>query len=128
MVAPMSFDMGVVFLHWDFYDRRGGKKTIKGDDLIMINEYKNLPYKPEIKPQMIRYIRLSRNLTQAAVAEKLGVSQRMISEYESGNIEDFSPNVYARVEELKRRYRIDRVEIDSYRKLMEIKSRRGYKV
>ena len=36
------------------------------------NEYKNLPYKPEIKPQMLKYIRLSRNLTQAAVAEKLG--------------------------------------------------------
>lgn len=94
----------------------------------MINEYKNLPYKPEIKPQMLRYIRLSRNLTQAAVAEKLGVSQRMISEYESGNVEDFSPNVYTRVEELKRRYRIDRVEIEAYRKLIEIKARRGYKV
>lgn len=94
----------------------------------MIGDYSHLPYKPEIKPVMLKWIRLSRNLTQAAVAEKLGVSQRMISEYESGNIEDFSPNVYARVEELKRRYRIDRVEIDSYRKLMEIKSRRGYKV
>ncbi|EJS11196.1 helix-turn-helix domain-containing protein [Bacillus mycoides] len=92
------------------------------------NDYSNLPYKPEIKPQMLKYIRLSRNLTQAEVAEKLGVSQKMISDYENGKIEDFSPNVYARVEEIKRRYRIDRVEIDSYRKLIEIKARRGYKV
>ncbi|MDR4169544.1 helix-turn-helix domain-containing protein [Bacillus nitratireducens] len=94
----------------------------------MIGDYRNLPYKPEIKPQMLRYIRLSRNLTQAAVAEKLGVSQRMVSEYESGSIEDFSPNVYARVRELVRAYRIDRYEIESYKKLMEIKARRGYKV
>ncbi|MEI2310045.1 helix-turn-helix domain-containing protein [Bacillus nitratireducens] len=94
----------------------------------MIGDYRNLPYKPEIKPQMLRYIRLSRNLTQAAVAEKLGVSQRMVSEYESGSIEDFSPNVYACVRELVRAYRIDRYEIESYKKLMEIKARRGYKV
>ncbi|WP_416054697.1 helix-turn-helix domain-containing protein [Bacillus paranthracis] len=94
----------------------------------MLEDYKNLPYKPEIKPQMLRYIRLSRNLKQTDVAEKLGVSQRMISEYESGNVEDFSPNVYARVRELVRRYRIDRMEIEAYRKLIEIKARRGYKV
>ncbi|AKR34237.1 helix-turn-helix transcriptional regulator [Bacillus cereus] len=94
----------------------------------MIGNYKNLPYRPEIKPQMLKWIRLSRNLTQSDVAKKLGVSQRMISEYESGNVEDFSPNVYARVEELKRRYRVSREEIDSYRKLMEIKARRGYQV
>ncbi|EJS52239.1 MULTISPECIES: helix-turn-helix domain-containing protein [Bacillus cereus group] len=94
----------------------------------MIGDYKNLPYRPEIKPQMLKWIRLSRNLTQSDVAKKLGVSQRMISEYESGNVEDFSPNVYARVEELKRRYRVSREEIDSYRKLMEIKARRGYQV
>ncbi|WP_412839609.1 helix-turn-helix domain-containing protein [Bacillus paranthracis] len=92
------------------------------------NDYSNLPSKPEIKPQMLRYIRLSRNLTQTSVAEKLGVSQKMISDYENGKYEDFSPNVYARVRELVRAYRIDRYEIDSYRKLMEIKSRRGYKV
>lgn len=92
------------------------------------NEYKNLPYKPEIKPQMLKYIRLSRNLTQISVAEKLGVSQKMISDYENGKYEDFSPNVYARVRELVRAYRIDRYEIESYKKLMEIKSRRGYKV
>ncbi|HDR7461835.1 TPA: helix-turn-helix transcriptional regulator [Bacillus toyonensis] len=94
----------------------------------MIGDYKNLPYRPEIKPQMLKWIRLSRNLTQSDVAKKLGVSQRMISEYESGNVEDFSPNVYARVEELKRRFRVSREEIDSYRKLMEIKARRGYQV
>lgn len=122
-----------VILMWGlFLYQQKGKKLIKlptKGDLIMIgNEYSNLPYKPEIKPQMLRYIRISRNLTQSDVAAKLGVSQRMISEYESGNVEDFSPNVYARVEELKRRYRIDRVEIDSYRKLIEIKARRGYKV
>ncbi|ONG80142.1 transcriptional regulator [Bacillus cereus] len=92
------------------------------------NEYKNLPYKPELKPKMLRYIRLSRNLTQTEVGEKLGVSQRMISEYESGNVENFSPNVYARVRELVRAYRIDRYEIESYKKLMEIKVRRGYRV
>jgi transcriptional regulator with XRE-family HTH domain len=94
----------------------------------MMGDYRNLPYKPEIKPVYLKWIRLSRNLTQQEVAEKLGVSQRMVSKYESGEVEDFSPAVYARVEELKRRYRIDRLEIDAYRKLAEIKARRGYKV
>lgn len=92
------------------------------------NDYKNLPYKPEIKPQMLKWIRLSRNLTQTDVAAKLGISQKMISDYENGKVEDFSPLVYSKVRELVRACRIDRFEIESYKKLMEIKARRNYKV
>ncbi len=127
----MSFDVGVMFR--TSRRRKGINATnatneYKGDLIMIGNEYSNLPYKPEIKPQMLRYIRLSRNITQTTVAAKLGVSQKMISDYENGKYEDFSPNVYARVRELVRAYRIDRYEIESYKKLMEIKARRGYKV
>lgn len=87
-----------------------------------------MKYKPEIKPVMLKWIRLSRNLSQSDVAEKLEISQKMISDYENGKYEDFSPNVYARVRELIRAYRVDRFELESYKKLMEIKGRRGYKV
>lgn len=122
------------FLMWGlfFVPAEGGTgintTTDKGVMKMIGNDYSNLPYKPEIKPQMLKYIRLSRNITQTTVAEKLGVSQKMISDYENGKYEDFSPNVYARVRELVRAYRISRYEIDSYKKLMEIKARRGYKV
>ncbi|MGR5920896.1 helix-turn-helix domain-containing protein [Bacillus paranthracis] len=92
------------------------------------SEYKGMKYKPEIKPVMLKWIRLSRNLSQSDVAEKLEISQKMISDYENGKYEDFSPNVYARVRELIRAYRVDRFELESYKKLMEIKGRRGYKV
>ncbi len=124
----MSFDVGVMFRT---SRRRKGINTTneyKGDLIVIGNEYKNLPYKPEIKPQMLRYIRLSRNITQTTVAEKLGISQKMVSDYENCKYEDFSPLVYSKVRELVRAYRIDRYEIESYKKLMEIKARRGYKV
>nr|WP_257141245.1 helix-turn-helix transcriptional regulator [Bacillus toyonensis] len=104
------------------------KLPTKGDLIMIGNEYKNLKYKPEIKPHMLKWVRLSRNLTQSDVAVKLSVSQKMVSDYENGKVTDFSPLVYSKVCELLRAYRVDRFEIDSYRKLMEIKQRRNYRV
>ncbi|WP_257151977.1 hypothetical protein [Bacillus toyonensis] len=54
------------------------KLPTKGDLIMIGNEYKNLKYKPEIKPHMLKWVRLSRNLTQSDVAAKLSVSKKWL--------------------------------------------------
>ncbi|MBD7971385.1 helix-turn-helix domain-containing protein [Paenibacillus gallinarum] len=87
-----------------------------------------LPYNQldSVDYRYIRQVRFLRNKTLKQFEEFMGVDHTVISRLENGQIE-FSPLYKERFKEACRRLRVSNIELVSIRKLLEMKSQRGYK-
>lgn len=84
----------------------------------------SLPYQQKITYQMIKYLRLCRNMTQEQFGEACKIDQSVLARLESGSIE-FSINYESRVLEGCKALNISELELVSVKRLVELKQNRG---
>jgi transcriptional regulator with XRE-family HTH domain len=85
-----------------------------------------LPYNQTITYPMVKYIRMSRNLTQHKFGQIAGIEQSTLAKIESGIVE-LSPHYETKIRQAVRQLRVSNYELDGIRKLLEYKSIRGYR-
>ncbi|MEH0976430.1 helix-turn-helix transcriptional regulator [Bacillus mobilis] len=91
----------------------------------MIDVYKdNLPYQQKITYQMIKYLRLCRNMTQEQFGQVCKIDQSVLARLESGSIE-LSINYESRVLEGCHALNISGLELLSVKRIVELKQNRG---
>ncbi|MCU4971079.1 helix-turn-helix domain-containing protein [Bacillus toyonensis] len=91
----------------------------------MIDVYKDsLPYQQKITYQMIKYLRLCRNMTQEQFGQVCKIDQSVLARLESGSIE-FSINYESRVLEGCKALNISELELVSVKRIVELKQNRG---
>ncbi|ALC54078.1 hypothetical protein ACN91_21595 [Bacillus cereus] len=86
----------------------------------------NLEYKQDFDHRFIKPVRQLRNQTQSDFEQVMGVDRSTIGKLERGEIE-FTPLYHSKFKDAIRRLRVSNVELASVRRILEIKSRRGYK-
>lgn len=74
----------------------------------------------------IRQVRFLRNKTLKQMEEFMGVDDSVISRLENGHLE-FTPIYQERFKDAMKRLRVSNIEVASIRKILEMKSQRGYK-
>ncbi|MED2706613.1 helix-turn-helix domain-containing protein [Bacillus toyonensis] len=84
-------------------------------------------YNHEITREIIKLARISRNKTQAELGEICGVHQTTIAHLESGYM-DVTANLQSKLKEGFRRLRISNEEIELFKRAVDIKKIRGYKI
>ncbi|OBW53324.1 helix-turn-helix domain-containing protein [Bacillus cereus] len=91
----------------------------------MIDVYKDsLPYQQKISYQMIKYLRLCRNMTQEQFGQVCKIDQSVLARLESGSIE-LSMNYESRVLEGCKVLNISELEMQSVKRIVELKQNRG---
>lgn len=91
----------------------------------MIDVYKDsLPYQQKITYQMIKYLRLCRNMTQEQFGQVCKIDQSVLARLESGSIE-FSINYESRVLEGCKVLNISELELVSVKRIVELKQNKG---
>ncbi|MEY8191094.1 helix-turn-helix domain-containing protein [Peribacillus simplex] len=87
-----------------------------------------LPYNQldSVDYRYIRQVRFLRNKTLVEFEQFMGVDSTVISRIENGHIE-FSPLYQERFKTACKRLRVSQIELASIRKILEMKSQRGYK-
>lgn len=86
----------------------------------------SLPYESKITHQMIRYIRLCRNLTQQQFGEVCKIDQGVIAKLERGDLY-LSMNYESRILEGCHALNISSLEMLSVKRLVELKENKGIK-
>lgn len=84
----------------------------------------NLPYQQKITYQMIKYLRLCRNMTQEQFGQVCKIDQSVLARLESGSIE-LSMNYESRVLEGCKVLNISELELVSVKRIVELKQNRG---
>ncbi|OJH18710.1 transcriptional regulator [Bacillus obstructivus] len=91
----------------------------------MIGVDKNgLPYQQKISYQMIKYIRLCRNLTQSKFGEVCKIDQSVLAKLERGDLE-LSMHYETKILEGCRALSISELEMSSVKRIVDLKQQRG---
>jgi transcriptional regulator with XRE-family HTH domain len=85
-----------------------------------------LPYKQALTYPMLKYIRLSRNCSQAKFGQISGIDQTVITRLERGELA-LTPIYEERIRQAIRALRVSNYELDAIRKLIDMKEIRGYR-
>ncbi|QDZ88739.1 helix-turn-helix domain-containing protein [Priestia megaterium] len=85
-----------------------------------------IPYNQEFDHRFIKPIRHLRNKTQADFEQFMGVDKSTIGKLERGELE-FTPLYHSKLKDAIKRLRVSSIEIASVRKIIEMKTQRGYK-
>ncbi|MED3911274.1 helix-turn-helix transcriptional regulator [Peribacillus simplex] len=83
----------------------------------------SLPYEQKITREMIKYLRLCRNLTQAKFGEVCKVDQGVLAKLERGDLQ-LSPHYETKILEGCRALNISNVEMVSIKRIVELKQRK----
>ncbi|TVX77814.1 helix-turn-helix transcriptional regulator [Peribacillus simplex] len=91
--------------------------------MIGVNK-STLPYESKITYQMIKYIRLCRNLTQEKFGEVCKIDQGVLAKLERGDL-DLTIHYETKVLEGCRALNISELELKSVKRITELKKQRG---
>ncbi|MEH6433384.1 helix-turn-helix transcriptional regulator [Bacillus sp. H7(2023)] len=84
----------------------------------------NLPYQQKITYQMIKYLRLCRNMTQEQFGQVCKIDQSVLARLESGSIE-LSTNYESKIIDGCKVLNISELEMQSVKRIVELKQNRG---
>ncbi|MDA2383127.1 helix-turn-helix transcriptional regulator [Bacillus cereus] len=84
----------------------------------------SLPYQQKITYQMIKYIRLCRNMTQTHFGEICKVDQSVLAKLERGDL-PLSPHYETKILEGCKVLNISELELLSVKRIVELKAQRG---
>lgn len=84
----------------------------------------NLPYQQKITYQMIKYLRLCRNMTQEQFGQVCKIDQSVLARLESGSIE-LSMNYESKIMDGCKVLNISELEMQSVKRIVELKQNRG---
>ena len=84
----------------------------------------NLPYQQKITYQMIKYLRLCRNMTQEQFGQVCKIDQSVLARLESGSIE-LSMNYESKIMNGCKVLNISELEMQSVKRIVELKQNRG---
>lgn len=85
-----------------------------------------MEYKQDFDHRFIKRVRQLRNQTQSNFEQVMGVDRSTIGKLERGEIE-FTPLYQSKFKDAIKRLRVSNVELASVRRILEMKSSRGYK-
>lgn len=89
-------------------------------------ENNRLPYNQEFDYRFIKPVRHLRNKTLVEFSQFMNVDKTTISRLENNQLE-FTPHYEAKFKDAIKRLRVSNVELASVRRILEMKSSRGYK-
>lgn len=84
----------------------------------------SLPYQQKITYQMIKYLRLCRNMTQTQFGEVCKVDQGVLAKLERGYL-PLSPHYETKILEGCKSLNISELELVSVKRIVELKQNRG---
>ncbi len=84
----------------------------------------SLPYQQKITYQMIKYLRLCRNMTQEQFGQVCKIDQSVLARLESGSIE-LSMNYESKIMDGCKVLNISELEMQSVKRIVELKQNRG---
>jgi len=92
----------------------------------MYKSKSRLPYNMEYNYKFIKPIRMARNKTQSEFSNFMNVDTATICKLERGQL-DFTAYYESKLKDAIKRLRVSNEELVSIRKILEVKSQRGYK-
>lgn len=84
----------------------------------------SLPYQQKISYQMIKYLRLCRNMTQTQFGGVCKVDQGVLAKLERGDL-PLSPHYETKILEGCKALNISELEMQSVKRIVELKQNRG---
>ncbi|MFB5579539.1 helix-turn-helix domain-containing protein [Bacillus cereus] len=84
----------------------------------------SLPYQQKISYQMIKYLRLCRNMTQTQFGDVCKVDQGVLAKLERGDL-PLSPHYETKILEGCKALNISELELVSVKRIVELKQNRG---
>ncbi|HDR7839260.1 TPA: helix-turn-helix transcriptional regulator [Bacillus toyonensis] len=84
----------------------------------------SLPHERKVSYQMIKYIRLCRNMTQEQFGEACKMDRSVLAKLERGEL-PLSPHYEAKIMDGIRTLNISQLELVSVKRVVELKAQRG---
>ena len=96
----------------------------KGDEEMVGVDVTTLPFQSKITYQMIKYIRLCRNMTQEQFGEVCKIDRSVLAKLERGEL-NLSVNYETRIMDGVRALGISELELATVKRMVELKAQQG---